>query len=284
MTSTPTTPICSAWKWRLGSTLDRRRPGERTRGGREHHPFPVRAPARASPRWSSARRGSAGTAVCGWLCPHFSVVEPINRLMASPPGKARSGTATVAGVEARRPPCAGGTRAGGASSCRRRWASPSCGRWCCSPTCCRPRRSITATLRRRACHAQPGDLLSAPRWRRAWNSSSPATCSAAWFAVGCSRAVGLDGQPTLRGRLACERASDCSKLPARPPVRRATPACPMRLRRATSSATCPPAPSAANASTPARPTQHGQPAGRCCPGGWRGGAVNAGRAPRTGDR
>ena len=77
-----------------------------------------------------------GRLYCGWLCPHFSVVETINQLVRKASGKQsiwdrKAGPPGIPTAR-RRPPMPVTGR------WRFPWRSPSlsCGRWRCSATCC----------------------------------------------------------------------------------------------------------------------------------------------------
>jgi ferredoxin-type protein NapH len=88
--------------------------------------------------WTAWRYGRL---YCGWLCPHFSVVEFINGLMRRASGKPTLWE---------RKPLPELQPDGSRARPPRYWLitvpailafSPSSGPWCCSPTCCRRWRS-----------------------------------------------------------------------------------------------------------------------------------------------
>ena len=202
-----------------------------------------------------------GRLYCGWLCPHFSVVELINSLM-----RRASNRPTLwerrplperrpDGASCRRTPVTGGGGAG------RRGFRAAVGRHPADLPAA-ARRDLPQPAASHA-DAQPGNLLSAATSCCASSSRSRGTCSVATAALSaCCRAS--SGWSTaapwwwvsMRGALA--RAPTATR-PATMPVR-------CGCARAASSAPCSPAPSARRSSPPARRCSGMARRAGCCTG------------------
>ena len=103
-----------------------------------------------------------GRLYCGWLCPHFSVVELINSLMRRASGKLSIWDKPGCRKTSRMAPTSKPIKAGGSSPCSRYCCSPLPGRWFCSPICCRPQKSMATCLPVNL----PAINRSSSRWQR----------------------------------------------------------------------------------------------------------------------